>query len=70
MAFEQLDGPVLGARREDLRAGVIASTIANVNRGKRDRAMSPEDFVLRFEREQDQTPEEQAEQVRRALGGR
>jgi hypothetical protein len=69
MAFEQIEGPVFGPRRDDLRAGVIAATIANVNRGKRDRAMSPEDFALRFERAREMTPEEQAEAIRSVLGG-
>ena len=35
--------------------GIIASTIANVNRGKGKKAYSPEDFVPKFEREKEQS---------------
>ncbi len=31
--------------RADLRAGIIASTIANVNRGKRSKSFSAKDFM-------------------------
>lgn len=38
-----------GEERADLRAGVIAAMIANVNRGKKsDKVWSPQDFVLKF----------------------
>lgn len=50
------------------RAGVIAATIANVNRGKRQRAYKPEDFMPpepKLKREP-QTPEEMALVLRRA----
>lgn len=36
----------IGEYRGDLRAGVIASTIANVNRGKNSPVKSPKDFML------------------------
>jgi len=50
------------------RAGLIAATIANVNRGKRQRALKPEDFMPpepKPKREA-QTPEEMALVLRRA----
>ena len=31
--------------RADLRAGIVASTLANVNRGKNQKAFKPEDFM-------------------------
>ena len=34
-----------GGTRGDLQAGVIASTIANVNKGKRGKAFTPGDFM-------------------------
>lgn len=34
-----------GEDRADLRAGIIASTIANVNRGKGDKPYKPRDFM-------------------------
>ncbi len=37
-----------GEERADLRAGIIASTIANVNRGKGQKAFSPGDFMPEF----------------------
>ncbi|MCH8189083.1 MAG: DUF4035 domain-containing protein [Proteobacteria bacterium] len=43
MAFYRLEP--FGDERADLRAGIVASTIANVNRGKRGRAKKPTDFM-------------------------
>ena len=43
MAYYQLDP--FGNVREDLHAGIVASTIANVNRGKNDKAFQPSDFM-------------------------
>lgn len=37
-----------GEQRADLRAGVIAATVANVHRPKGRRAFQPADFVLKF----------------------
>jgi hypothetical protein len=67
MALEAVEGPLLGPRRDDLRAGVIAATVANVNRGRRDKASSPEDFVLRFEAPREEDPQD-AEDALRRLG--
>ena len=43
MALEFIDphGPIRG----DIQAGIVASTIANVNRGKGSRAFTVEDFL-------------------------
>ncbi len=35
----------IGDTRQDLRAGIIASTIANVNRGKNRPAFKPNEFM-------------------------
>lgn len=52
MAYDLVEP--IGEYRADLRAGIVASTVANVNRPKGRRAYSPEDFMPRF-REQKQT---------------
>lgn len=72
IAFYQLEP--WGEERADLRAGIVASTIANVNRSqKQKKPYKPDDFMPRFDVE----PEEPAEtamrlmaQMRAALGGR
>ena len=46
MAFDQVD-PV-GGRRGDYQAAVVASTVANANRGKGQRVLTPNDFVLEY----------------------
>ena len=43
MAFYELDP--FGSVRTDLNAGVIAATIANVNRGKNGKTFQPSDFM-------------------------
>jgi hypothetical protein len=42
-----------GLEREDLRSGIVASTIANANRDpkKRPRPFTPDQFMPRFDRE-------------------
>lgn len=66
-----------GEERADLRAGIVASTVANVHRTKSQKAYKPEDFVPKFkvpEKEPDrQTWEEQlmiVEMLNEAFGGR
>lgn len=44
MAYARLEP--FGALREDMRAGVIAATIANVHSGKKGKRFDPMDFVL------------------------
>lgn len=52
MAFFSLEGPT-GDERDDWRAGMIASTIANVNRDtkKQKRAYKPQDFMPKYEQD-------------------
>jgi hypothetical protein len=38
-----------GIFRADIQAGIIASTIANVNRGSNTKEFTPEDFLPKFE---------------------
>lgn len=55
-----------GELRGDLRAGVIASTIANVHRDKKSKSFKPSDFLLFSETGQEsqpETPEEQKQAV-------
>jgi hypothetical protein len=63
-----------GEERADLRAGIVASTIANANRKKGTKAFKPSDFMPKFDKEeQTQTPEQQkaaAEALALAFGGK
>lgn len=43
MIFYQLEP--WGEKRADLRAGIVAATVANVHRGKKDKALKAEDFM-------------------------
>ena len=43
-----------GEWRADLRSGIIASTIANANRGKKQTAVKPSDFMPEFKKRQKQ----------------
>lgn len=43
MVFYRLEP--FGEERADLRAGIVAATIANANRGKRRQAFKPTDFM-------------------------
>ena len=38
--------------RADMRAGIIASTLANVNRGKGQSAYEPKDFIVEYNKPQ------------------
>lgn len=58
MAYAQLEP--WGEMRADLRAGIVASTMANTARDpkKRKKPFAPEEFMPQFDKEP-QTPEEQ-----------
>ena len=63
-----------GETRADLRAGIVAATVANANRDakKRKRPFGPEDFMPKFEPKAPQSTEEQlqiVEMLNAALGG-
>jgi hypothetical protein len=59
-----------GEERDDLRMGIVASTIANANRGKNTKAYSPQDFMPQFEPEpEDVAIERMIAKARAALGG-
>ncbi len=62
-----------GEERADLRNGIVAATIANVNRGKGKRAKKPQDFMPKFEKKQEeQTWQQQlhiVEMLNAAYGG-
>lgn len=71
MAFMQVEP--FGEERADLRAGIVASTIANVVRKKGGKMAKPEDFMPKFNvKKEEQTIEEQLNVVKMlnaALGG-
>lgn len=61
MAYEVIEP--FGETRADIRAGIIASTIANVNRGKNQKAFSPEDFMVKFDRSYLEVSEEELQKA-------
>lgn len=68
MAYSKLEP--WGEERDDLRMGIIASTIANVNRGKGQKAFKPDDFMPQFEPEtEEQAAERLIAKAMLALGG-
>lgn len=66
MAYAQIEP--FGEKRADLRAGIVASTMANIYRGKR-KPFKAEDFMPEFER-QEKAPEEMQAMLRQMFGGR
>jgi hypothetical protein len=68
MAYAQLEP--WGEERADLRAGIVASTVANSMRGKKGKPFKPADFIPDFElvSEEEQTSRLIAK-ARAALGG-
>ncbi len=74
MAYYRIDP--YGSWREDYRAGIVASTLANVNRTKDAKVFTPQDFIPEFdhaEEREEQSPEEQlqiVELLNASLGGR
>jgi len=70
-AYERLSGP-LGGARGDLSAAIIASTIANVNRGKGQPPYKPSRFIPDWD-PKPQSPEHMKMIVRamnKAFGGK
>jgi len=71
MAYEELEP--FGEARADMRAGIIAATFANVHRRKGARPFKPIDFMPKFDRQPEQTPEQQlriVEALNKAFGGK
>jgi len=66
MAYYELNP--FGTVRDDLQAGIVASTIANVNRGKNDKSFTPSDFMPYMEKPQQSEGDMQA--VMDALAGK
>ncbi len=68
MAYAQLEP--WGEERADLRAGIIASTQANVMRGKKGKPFKPQDFMPTFEPENEDVAQARLlARARAALGG-
>lgn len=71
LAYERLTGPFGGAR-SDIQAGIVAATIANVNRGKRGKVFKAADFIPRWSRVKISDPTAMRNMligITRALGG-
>ena len=75
MAYAALEP--FGEERADLRAGIVAATLANVHRGEKQKAFKPSDFMPKFgdaatPEHRQPTPEQLAQKViaiNRMLGG-
>lgn len=62
MAYERVEP--FGVVRENLHAGIVAATVANVNRGKHQKPFQPGDFVLEFGKgREEQTVEQMMAQL-------
>ena len=60
-----------GEYRDDLNSAIVASTIANVNRGKHSPPYKPKDFMPKFNKKSKQMTDDEIKAVlRRACGGR
>lgn len=69
MAYARLEP--WGEDRADLRAGIIASTMANSMRGKKGKPFKPQDFMPKFEPEDEEaTAAMLMAKMRAALGGK
>lgn len=64
LAYYMLDP--MGGEREDLRSGIVAATIANVNRGKDSRPFEPSDFMPQFgpQKVEEESPEDMMAQMK------
>jgi hypothetical protein len=56
MAYDRMEP--FGEGREDYRAGIVASTVANANRGRKTLAFTPDQFVPTFGDPEDNAKEE------------
>ena len=69
MAYSRLEP--WGEDRDDLRMGIVASVIANSNRGKGKKPYKPQDFMPDFEPEDEAAAIERIrENLRKSLGGK
>ena len=69
MAYSRLEP--WGEDRDDLRMGIVASVIANSNRGKGKKPYKPQDFMPNFEPEDEAAAIERIrENLRKSLGGK
>lgn len=69
MAYSRLEP--WGEERDDLRTGIVASTMANINRGKSRKPYKPTDFMPSFEPiSEEELAARMLANARSALGGR
>ena len=59
-----------GDERADLRQAITSATLANIHRGKGQRAYKPEDFMPLQEPGPKQTPEEMTAALRQIVAGK
>ncbi len=61
MAFERMEP--IGEYREDLRAALIASTIANCNRSSKSKPFTLSDFMLEFGEKKEKTIDDDIKEI-------
>jgi hypothetical protein len=66
-AFERLTGTLDSRARADHHAALVASTIANANRGKRGRKFKMSDFMIKWDVTDPKSREQSPEQMLRAV---
>lgn len=68
MAYERATG-TLGQERDDVLAALVAQTVANVMRGKKQRAYKLDDFLIRWGTKAKQTPQQMLTLAKALYGG-
>lgn len=58
-AYERVAGPI-GPAREDLHHARLLAHLANINRGKKQKAAKPEDFMIHWDPEGERRQRQQA----------
>ena len=67
IAYQSITGCLDSRQRNDLGAGIVASTIANSNRSSNSKSYSPHDFMPYYEAPK-QNPQKSLEQLKRQMG--
>ena len=67
IAYQSITGCLDSRQRNDLGAGIVASTIANSNRSSNSKSYSPQDFMPYVEVKK-QTPERALQKLKQQMG--
>ena len=67
IAYQSITGCLDSRQRNDLGAGIVASTVANAHRSSNSKSFSPHDFMPYYEAPK-QNPQQALEQLKRQMG--